>query len=271
MLSLPSGSLRARRHGRAGQPLAIGIPGLSANALTFDALGPALHAMGADLTALDLRGRGRSPAGASGSHGWQNHARDVLDAASALGAERFDVVGHSMGALVGLALANLAPERVRRLVLIDAVGVPDPRAMPPILAAVNRLGTVHPSRDAFFAKVLAAGVVPWSPFWEAHYHEDLVDVPGGVQQRASPRAVLEDLAYGASQLGVRQLWIGVRAKALLVRARLPIGDGGHIVTAADRDAFLAAVPGAQAVEVAANHYGVMNHPHTAQAVTEHLR
>lgn len=268
---LPSGQLRARRHADAGLPLVLGVPGLSANALTFDALGAPLASAGLNLTALDLRGRGRSPAGPEGSHGWENHARDVLAAATALGAERFDLVGHSMGAFVGLVAANLAPERVRRLVLIDAVGVPDPRAMPPIFAAVSRLGAVYPSADAFLQKVAAAGVVPWSPFWEAHYREDLVEVPGGVRQRASATAVREDLRYGAWQLGVRSLWRGLRARALLVRASEPIGDGGFIVTACDRDAFVQTVPGARAVEVPANHYGVMDHEQTAHAVTEFLQ
>ncbi len=43
-------------------------------------------------------------------------ARDVLALADALGEERFDVVGHDWGAVVGYATANLAPRRVRRLV-----------------------------------------------------------------------------------------------------------------------------------------------------------
>jgi pimeloyl-ACP methyl ester carboxylesterase len=270
-LALPSGAMRARCHGPVAGPLALGVPGLSANALSFDALGAPLAQVGITLVAVDLRGRGRSPPGALGTHGWENHARDVLAAATALGVECFDFIGHSMGAFVGLALANLSPQRLRRLVLIDAVGVPDPRAMPPIVAAVTRLGTVYPSADAFLAMVAGSGAVPWSPFWEAHYREDLVEVSGGVRQRAAPQAVLEDLMYGTQQLSVRTLWSGVRAQALLVRAGLPIGDGGHIVTEADRDSFLSAVQGAQTVEVPANHYGVMNHVKTATAIKEFLR
>ena len=273
MLALKTGPLRARRHGAEAAPLAVAVPGLSANALTFDALGASLVNAGRGLSAIDLRGRGKSPAGPHGTHGWENHARDVLAAATALSGSPtpFDLVGHSMGAFVGLVTANFAPQRVRRLVLIDAVGIPDPRAMPPIIAAVSRLGAVHESADAFLAKVAAAGVVPWSPFWEAHYREDLVEVPGGVQQRASPAAVLEDLHYGTWQLGIRNLWPGLEAPVLLIRAAEPIGNGGFIVTTADRDAFLQTVPGARCVEVPANHYGVMNHPDTARAVVEFLQ
>lgn len=269
-VAVAAGEVRVRLHGGEEGPLALGVPGLSANAFTFDALGAALAAGGRRLAALDLRGRGRSPAGPAGTHGWQNHARDVLAVADRLGAQRFDVVGHSMGAFVGLSLAALAPSRIRRLVLLDAVGVPDARAMPPIFAAAQRLETTYPSVEAFLERVRAVGVVPWGPFWEAHYREDLVAVAGGVRQRASKAAVLEDLGY-AAVTDVRALWPGVVMQCLLVRAGRPLGEGGHVITAADRDAFLCTAPRARAVEIDANHYGVMNHPTTAAAVEEFLR
>ena len=269
MLSLPSGAMRARLHGVDGGPLALGVPGLSANCFSFEALGSALAASGRSMAALDLRGRGRSPAGAAGSHGWLGHARDVLAVADALGAETFDFVGHSMGAFVGLSLMSLASHRVRRLVLIDALGVPDPRAMPPILAAAQRLGTVYPSVDGFLELVRAANVVPWGDFWEAHYREDLVETEGGVRQRASKDVILEDLAWAAAT-DVRLLWPFVTVPTLLVRAGIPFAVGGDIVTEADRDAFLSIARTARALEVPANHYGVMNHPLTANAAQEHL-
>lgn len=256
-------------HGAAGAPLAIGVPGLSANCFTFGEIGAALAAAGRSMAALDLRGRGRSPAGPSGSHGWTAHARDVVAVADALGARQFDFVGHSMGAFVGLALMALAPDRVRRLVLIDALGVPDPRAMPPILAAAERLGAVYPSVDVFLGLVRAANVVPWGPFWEAHYREDLVDTDGGVRQRAAKDVILEDLAW-AAKTDVRALWPHVTSPTLVIRAAVPFGPGGDIITADDRDTFLRTATQARALEVPANHYGVMNHPLTAQAVEEHL-
>ncbi len=270
MLALASGPMRVRLHGDLGRPLALGVPGLSANALSFEALGEALARNGRALAAVDLRGRGRSPAGATGSHGWENHARDVLAVADQLGEAQFDFVGHSMGAFVGLVLANLAPQRLRRLVLIDAIGVPDPRAMPPIFAAAQRLGAVYKSAAEFLALVKAAGTVPMGEFWEAHYREDLIEVEGGVRQRANRAAVLEDVTY-AAMTPVRRLWSGVGAPALLVRAGVPLAPGGDVVTRADLADFVATARAARAIEVDANHYGLMNHPHTATAVEEFLR
>lgn len=268
-LALPSGTLRARVHGEETQPLAIGVPGLSANCFTFGRLGPAVAGLKRCLVALDLRGRGRSPAGKPGSHGWAAHARDVLATADALGAERFDFIGHSMGAFVGLTLMKLAPMRVRSLTLIDAVGVPDARAMPPIMGAAQRLGAVYPSTEHFLSLVKGVGVVPWDAFWQAHYTEDLVETEGGVRQRASKDAVIEDLQYAATT-DVRALWPHVVCQTLLVRAAQPFGPGADIITEADRDAFLQTARRSKAVEVPANHYGVMNHQDTAKAVQELL-
>ena len=269
-LQLPSGRVRTRSHGTEDAPLVLGAPGLSANSFTFNALGPALAKAGHRLVAMDLRGRGRSDRGPAGSYGWANHARDVVATADALGAGRFDFVGHSMGAFVGLALMNLAPARVRRLVLIDALGVPHESAMPPIRAAAQRLGTVYPSSETFIDAVKTAGVVPWSAFWEDHYREDLVEHDGGARQRAAPEAILEDLAYAAAT-DVRALWPAVTVPTLVVRAGKPFAPGADIITPEDLAAFQATVPSARAVDVPANHYGVMNHPLTVQAVEEHLR
>ncbi|HZX32055.1 MAG TPA: alpha/beta fold hydrolase [Rhodocyclaceae bacterium] len=58
---------------------------------------------------------------AYGLDAWVNHAVGVLDA---LGVERADLVGNSFGGAIALALAIRHPERVRRLVLMGAVGVP---------------------------------------------------------------------------------------------------------------------------------------------------
>jgi len=270
-LDLPSGPMRVRLHGPETGHLVLSVPGLSANRLSFDALGRHLGEAGYRVAATDLRGRGRSPAGCHGSHGWRAHARDLLHAAKALGAETFDLVGHSMGAFVGLELANMAPKRLRRFVLIDAVGVPDPRAMPPIFAAAQRLGQTHASIDAFLGAVKRAGIVPFDTFWEAHYREDLVDAPGGgVKQRASLDAIMEDMAY-AGMTNVRALWPGVTSRSLLLRAGVPMGPGGDIVTEHDRDWFVQAAHEATAAEIPANHYGIMTHPETAKRIEEFLR
>lgn len=273
-LRLASGAqLHALRSGpdAATAPPVLCVPGLSANARSFDLIAATLAESGHPVVAFDLRGRGLSPATAPGTHGWRRHAEDVLEAATKLGFEQFDLVGHSMGAFVSLQLAALAAARIRRLVLIDAIGVPEPAVVPPILAAVQRLDRVYPSEDAYLAPIEQHGAAePWH-FWKAHYSYELEPVPGGgVRPRTSKAAVLEDVLYGASQ-DAKAFWPSLRMPTLLVRAARPLlKTGGFVVGAALRDSFLDTVPSARAIEIDANHYGVLAHPDALRAIAGFL-
>ncbi len=264
-LDLTSGRFRAHSFGPASGRLTLAVHGLSANSRSFDFLGEELAGDDRRVVAIDLRGRGFSEITGVGTYGWRNHARDILEAATLLGAARFDYVGHSMGAFIGMEVASTAPERVENLVLIDAVGVPEAASLPPILAAVQRLGNIHADADAYVAKVKSLGTItPWSPVWETHYRYDLIAANGGVRPRTDHAAVLEDLAYGAMQQP-RDFWPRLTMRTLLVRSGLPLGEG-FIVSAEDRAAFLRAAPRSEAVDVDANHYGVITHPRTAAAI-----
>ena len=266
---LSSGRFRAHSFGPASGRLTLGVHGLSANSRSFDFLGEELANEGRRVVALDLRGRGFSAVTGVGTYGWRNHARDILEAATHLGAERFDYVGHSMGAFIGMEVARMAPERVENLVLIDAAGVPEAAALVPIAAAIKRLGAVHADAETYLAKVKGLDTIsPWSPVWDTHYRYDLVAVPGGVRSRTDHAAVLEDMAYGATQ-HTRAFWPKLSMRTLLVRAGRPLGQG-FIVSAADRAEFLRTAPHGEAVDIDANHYTVMTHPRTAEAIRSFL-
>jgi pimeloyl-ACP methyl ester carboxylesterase len=245
------------------------VPGLSANALSFDAVARRLAERGRAVVVLELRGRGFSPATPQGTYGWRRHADDVLEASRKLGFASFDLLGHSMGALVSMQAAALDPARVRRLVLIDAAGAPEPAAIPPILAALQRLDVVYPSAEAYCGEIRRAGVaVPWE-LWGPHSLYELEPVPGGVRARTSKAAVIEDAVYGGGH-DASLFWEALRMPALLVRAARPLPGGGLIVGAALRDAFLAAVPSGEVAEVDANHYGVMADPQALRAIDDFL-
>ncbi|RRR78275.1 alpha/beta fold hydrolase, partial [Streptomyces sp. RP5T] len=67
--------------------------------------------------APDLRGHGRSDW--PGAYAYEAMRDDMLGFLAALGVERADVVGHSLGGAVACLLAQHAPGAVRRLVLGD--------------------------------------------------------------------------------------------------------------------------------------------------------
>jgi len=272
-LDLKSGRLRAHcfgpRFSPGGGKLTICVHGLSANSRSYDFLGPELAEHGRSVVAVDLRGRGFSAVTGLGTYGWNKHARDVLEIATVLGADSFEYVGHSMGAFIGLELARQAAARVERMVLIDAIGIPEAASLIPIAAAVQRLGTIHASADAYVSAVQRLGIItPWSSVWETHYRYDLVPVDGGVKPRTDRAAVFEDMIYGTTQLPAT-FWPGLTMPTLLARADVPLG-GGFIVSRDDRDDFLRRVSGSRVVDIDANHYAIMTHPRTAAAIRSFL-
>jgi len=120
-LDTARGELAALRGGTPGGPALLCLHGWLDNAASFLPLAP--HLSDFDVVALDLPGHGASDHRAPGyDYAFVDWVHDVLDAMDALGWERADLLGHSMGGAIASSLAAAAPERVRRLVLVEALG-----------------------------------------------------------------------------------------------------------------------------------------------------
>jgi len=286
-LGTPGGRLHAELSGPADGRLVVCLPGLTANLRGFDEIGGRLAAAGFRVAAVDLRGRGRSDVTPPGTYGWPAHARDVAAAASALGRERFSVVGWSMGAFVAMQLAAVAPGRLERLVLVDACSPVSDDILALIRLAVERLGTVSASADEYIVRMRALPTIErWSGFWERYFRYELEPADGsdfivagesaagrsagGVRARTSREAVLEDLAYGDAH-DPRDLWPALVMPVLLLRAARPLVPGGpFLVTASDVGELRRRVAGVQVVEIGANHYGIAAAPEAAEAAARFL-
>ncbi|WP_460521529.1 alpha/beta fold hydrolase [Flindersiella endophytica] len=100
----------------AGTPVLL-LHGMSSSAASWDAFAAELADAGFRAIALDQRGHGGSSRAVSYSlHQFRDDAAAFLDRA---GLEQVDVVGHSLGGHVGTMLAQVQPQRIRRLVLED--------------------------------------------------------------------------------------------------------------------------------------------------------
>lgn len=136
------------------------------NAATFNRLAPLLGEL--NLLALDFAGHGHSDHRPAGAH---YHPlldiQDVLGVAAQLGWERFNLIGHSMGAGIATELAGLFPERVLHAVAIDgflATGGAGPteriddnrEAIQQMLAAAGRRAPVYSSVDDMIRRVTQA-------------------------------------------------------------------------------------------------------------------
>ena len=249
-------------HGDSRGHLVLCVHGLSANCRSFDRLVPPLVAAGHHVVTVDLRGRGHSEVTPAGTYGWHSHVRDLLEIADSFGAVSFDLVGHSMGAFIGMTLAAGSPERCRRLVLIDALGVPEPSALIPIAQSVSRLGRTFPSEEAALSYVRNSGTIaPWNDFWDSYIQWELeTAADSSVRIRTDLTAVVED-STDAGKHDVYALWPQIRCPILLLRATTPLGqDGGLVVSAPDAERFAAEFANATVVDLDSDHYTILIDP-----------
>jgi pimeloyl-ACP methyl ester carboxylesterase len=115
------GTIAGLRSGEAGAPRVLALHGWLDNAASFLPLSQ--HLRGIDLVAIDLPGHGASthlplPA----DYLLITFARAAFAAADALGWERFALLGHSLGGVVASVMASAQPQRIERLLAIEALG-----------------------------------------------------------------------------------------------------------------------------------------------------
>jgi len=119
---------------RATRDPVILVPGITSPAITWGFVGERLGEQ-FDTYVLDVRGRGLSCASDTLDYSLDAQAADVLAFAQALGLQRYSVVGHSMGARIGIRAARSRPAGLARLVMVDPpVSGPGRRAYPAQLA-----------------------------------------------------------------------------------------------------------------------------------------
>jgi pimeloyl-ACP methyl ester carboxylesterase len=115
-LKLPDGrSLCARRWPGTGDPLVL-LHGLLDSSEGWNHLAE----LPCERIAFDLPGFGYSDPPVRGS--LEAYARDIAAGLDLLGVERFNLVGHSLGGGIAVALAEMMPERVGAVVLLAPVG-----------------------------------------------------------------------------------------------------------------------------------------------------
>lgn len=78
------------------------------------------------VVAVDLRGRGKSPAPTDGGWTIETHAGDLEETIQGLGAGPVDLAGISMGGYVAFAFIRRHAELVRSLILVSTRATPDP-------------------------------------------------------------------------------------------------------------------------------------------------
>ena len=127
-MDLGEATLSVRTWGDPAGPPVVLLHCLAGDADDWAVVGESLAADGRWVVAPDQRGHGAS--GRTTAYSLALMRDDVLTLADALGLQRFDLVGHSMGGSVAVLVAEAAPERVTRLVLEDTAPATGAREFP---------------------------------------------------------------------------------------------------------------------------------------------
>ncbi|EJF53063.1 putative hydrolase or acyltransferase of alpha/beta superfamily [Saprospira grandis DSM 2844] len=110
---------------------------------------------------LDLMGFGLTGPNSTGNYTMENHIRVLKQFLDILGLEQFHLVGNSLGGWISWEFAYRYPQRVRKLVLIDAAGfmeeenvpLPFKLAQAPIFGRVVKYVVRKPILESFLRQV----------------------------------------------------------------------------------------------------------------------
>jgi pimeloyl-ACP methyl ester carboxylesterase len=225
-------------------PLVL-VHGTGASLHTWEGWAAALQARRRVIT-FDLPGFGLTgPFGGAYSgaryHG-QTYARFVLDLMDALKVPRFVIGGNSLGGEVAWRTAVLAPDRVARLVLVDAAGPPFVPESAPIGFRIARLPMVNRLAEHFLPRPLVALSVANVYGDPARVTPALVDRYFELTLREGNRRALGEL-FGNVVPGEHAALIGRVTQPTLVLW----GGRDRLIPPATAQAFVAAIRGARLV------------------------
>jgi len=214
-------TLRWVQWGEQGQPI-ICVHGITANAFFFQSLADDL-AKDYQVFAYDLRGRGDSDKPEDG-YSVPIHAADLAALIDELGLERPIIIGHSLGALIALYFAAHYPDKLSKLVLLDA-GTPLPWSTPAeqpawLTAAIDRLGRSVSSFQEYIQRLKAAPFLGpyWNDYMNIYYEHDVLhENDGSVISKCYKAGILEEAEH-FDEAQPEQQWEYVIVPTLLLRA-----------------------------------------------------
>lgn len=213
------------RVGRADAPPTLMLHGWLDNAGSLLPLARALPGFCHRLP--DLPGHGLSGHRPPGTwYHFIDYLSDLIAWMDASGLARVDLIGHSMGGAISTLLAAAFPERVHRLVLIEALGpLGHPvaqiaadirRAIEARLKLDDKQLRVHPDRaSARQARMQAGGLSEYAA--DCLLERALAPVDGGWIWRSDPRQTLPTPVRGTEEQYLRVLQ-AISAPTLLVLA-----------------------------------------------------
>jgi len=244
-MDLPGGlRVHYRDQGRRDAPAVVLVHGFAASLHTWE---PWVQRLQADyrVISLDLPGHGltRAPSGYRTSG--DGNVGVVDQVTRSLGAERFVLVGNSMGGGVAWNYALVHPERTRGLVLVNAAGFPSQSRSENAPVVFKLLG--NPVGRAVLRKVdprpLASGGLKKAYQDESLVTPALVDRYVELARAPGHREMLTSQRPGPARPVTPATFAQIKAPTLVM-----VGTKDQVIPAASSRAFVRAIPKAVLVE-----------------------
>lgn len=154
------------------KPTLLLLHGLTANAHAFDGL--VAHGLNDfyRMVAPDLRGRGQSSKPAF-CYTFEEHAQDILGLMDHLEIKKAVLCGHSYGGYLSVYLAVNYPERVERIIIMDAAIEMNQNILEMLGPTLSRLDKNFASYEDYLDTMKgAAHNTFWEPAMEQYYRAD---------------------------------------------------------------------------------------------------
>jgi pimeloyl-ACP methyl ester carboxylesterase len=206
------------------------------------------------IISVDLRGRGLSDQPSTG-YTMLDHAKDIIGLLEQLSISPINIVGHSFGGFLGLFLAIYYPERVKKLVLLDAAVNMHPNTKEMLGPALGRLGKTFDSFDVYINKVKHA---PYLSFWDeemlSYYEADVFhNADGTVTPRSKPEHMMEAVLKGSLGMPWQDIIGLCNHETILINAPGIYNLGAALLPEEFAKETVSLLPNAKYYQVSGNH------------------
>ena len=239
-----------------GDPPMVLLHGLSANANEFCGLVDAGLSPRFRVIAPDLRGRAHSDKPSTG-YSMQEHADDVIALLDFLEIDEVVIGGHSFGGLLAIFMAANYPERISRVIVIDAAIEMHPQVRELIKPSLDRLRQVLPSVKEYMLQMRGAPHVAgfWDGAIEGYFRAEIQENADGTAQSLTSAEAIAQALEGVQNERWADLVAQVKQPVLLLNAVGEYGPPGSppVVPAEHANATARAFNDCQYVEIPGNH------------------
>lgn len=243
-------------------PPIIMLHGWLDNCLTFCQIAPELAKV-SSLCAVDMAGHGHSGHRPPGqSYQLMDYVADIAELIEAhvCGPEQgaqVDIVGHSLGGIVGSLYAAAFPERVRKLVMIDSLGALSRSAdetIPQLRKSISKR-IAGSGRSAVYADIAAAAKVRESGLSPLSHEAALALIPRNLKPAGEGYSWRTDARLRhPSPLMMSENQVLASLKAVQAPTLFVSAKEGLLARRTGLDDRLNAMPNVQKVEVPGGHH-----------------